>query len=88
MRWPNSRQVISSVPGKERVRVYAIDITLRKAAEERLEQARRLSEALNRLDEALHSTLDADAILELLVREGSAALGCGTAAMSARKQGQ
>ena len=70
------------------VRGPAADARPRRAAAERLEQARRLSEALNRLDEALHSTLDADAILELLVREGSAALGCETAAMSAREQGQ
>jgi PAS domain S-box-containing protein len=67
--------------------VYFEDITERKRAEEELRRARQLSEALNRINEALHSTLDFAEINQRLVAEAVAAFGSDTAAISLREGG-
>jgi GAF domain-containing protein len=61
------------------------DVTERKQTEEFILQAKKLSEALNRINESLHSTLNPDEVAQSLVNEGAAALGCDTAAISLRE---
>lgn len=58
------------------------DITEIKRAEKKLRQAMETSEALNRISEVLHSTLDFDEILQRIVAEGSALLGSESATVS------
>jgi len=60
------------------------DITERKQAEEKLRQAKETSEALNRISQMLHSTLDFDEIMRRIVAVGSALLGSESAAVSLR----
>ena len=60
------------------------DITERKKAEEKLRQAKETSEALNRINETLHSTLDFDEIMRRIVAVGSALLGSESVAVSLR----
>lgn len=60
------------------------DITERKKNEEKLRQAKETSEALNRINEMLHSTLDFDEIMRRIVAVGSALLGSESAAVSLR----
>jgi PAS domain S-box-containing protein len=69
--------------------VYTIfdDVTERRAAEARLRETQRLSEALNRINETIHASLDVDGIMQRLVSEGAAALGCDTASVSVRENG-
>ena len=54
-------------------------------AEAALNQAREMSEALNRINAVLHSTLDFGEIMQRLVAEGSAFLGSESAAISLRR---
>jgi PAS domain S-box-containing protein len=70
--------------------VYTIfdDITERRAAEMRLWETQQLNEALNRINETIHASLDVDEIMQRLVSEGATALGCDTAAVSLRQAGQ
>ncbi len=63
------------------------DITERKEAEDKLRQAKATSEALNRINEMLHSTLDFDEIMRRIVAVGSAFLGSESAAISLRVGG-
>jgi PAS domain S-box-containing protein len=65
--------------------VYFEDITERKRAEEEVRRGRQLSEALNRINQALHSTLDISEITQRLVAEGALALGSDGAAISLRE---
>jgi PAS domain S-box-containing protein len=65
--------------------VYFKDITERKRVEEELQRGRQLSEALNRINQALHSTLDFGEINQRLVAEGVDALGSDTASISLRE---
>ncbi len=65
--------------------VYFEDVTERNRAEEELRRGRHLSEALNRINQALHSTLDFAEINQRLVAEGLAALGSDGAAISLRE---
>jgi PAS domain S-box-containing protein len=63
-------------------------IRLREAksrAEEALREALRLSTSLDRINEVIHASLDADEIMQRLVSEGAAALGCETAVVSLRR---
>ncbi len=62
------------------------DVTERNRTDELLRRAKELSEALNRVNEALHSTLEFHEIMQLLVDVGAAALGSETAAVSLRQQ--
>jgi PAS domain S-box-containing protein len=50
-------------------------------------QVRQLSDALNRINEVLHSSLDPDEVMRRLVSEGASALGCEAAALSVRSGG-
>jgi PAS domain S-box-containing protein len=61
------------------------DITERKVAEKKLRRAKATSEALNRVSEVLHATLDFDEIMQWIVVEGSAFLGSESAAVSLRE---
>ena len=54
-------------------------------AEEALVQARRMSQALNRINTVLHSTLHIAEIMQLMVTEGSIFLGSDSAAISLRQ---
>jgi PAS domain S-box-containing protein len=65
--------------------VYFEDITQRKRADEELQRGRQLSEALNRINQAVHSTLDIAEINQRLVAEGAGALGSDGAAISLRE---
>ncbi|MEW5745068.1 MAG: EAL domain-containing protein [Nitrospirota bacterium] len=50
------------------------DITERKRSEEQLRRSKELSDALNRINAAIHSTLDIDTIMRRVVVEAAAAL--------------
>jgi PAS domain S-box-containing protein len=57
----------------------------RLEAEVALRRAKTQSDALNRINELVHATLDLDQILQRLVVEGAAALGSETAAVTLRE---
>ena len=61
------------------------DISDRKNVEDTLRQAVKTSEALNRVHETLHSTLDLDEVMQRIVSIGSALLGSESAAVSLRQ---
>jgi PAS domain S-box-containing protein len=61
------------------------DITERKQAEERLREAKELSDGLNRVNEIIGSSLNADEIMRRVVVEAAKAIGCDSAAISLRK---
>jgi signal transduction histidine kinase len=70
---------IHRVPQYNAARIYAIDITERKRAEE-------LSQALNAINTVIHSTLNLDDIMQTAVSAAARALGCVSAAVSLRQQ--
>jgi PAS domain S-box-containing protein len=80
--------VIAPVVQAGYVDLYGRDITERIRAEEAQREAQQFSEALNRINEALHASLDTGEIMQRLVSEGAAALGCETAAVSLRRDGR
>lgn len=59
-----------------------------KETEEQFRRASELSDRLNRIHDALHATLDRNAIMRQLLEEGVAALGCDTGAISLRRENQ
>jgi len=61
------------------------DITERKEAEEKFHQAKATSEALNRIHEALHATLDFQEVMQRIVDIGSTFLRSESAAVSLRQ---
>ncbi|HEX9186803.1 MAG TPA: PAS domain S-box protein, partial [Vicinamibacteria bacterium] len=69
------------------IAVYFKDITERKQAEEEVCRGRQLSEALNRINQALYSTLDLAEIGQRVVAAGATALGSDTAAILLREGG-
>lgn len=64
-----------------------LDITAQKRGEQALRRGKELSEAVNRISQALHSTLDPDEVLRRIVLEGVKALGSDTAALAERAEG-
>ena len=70
-----------------RQRQYQIrdELAARRRAEATVRRQQELSAALNRINAAVHETLDQDAILQALLVEGSKALGSETAAVSLRR---
>lgn len=74
---------------KQPSEVYGVfeDITERKQADAALLHAKALSDAMNRINEVVHSTMDFTAIAQGVLSEGSAALRCDSAAISMRLQG-
>lgn len=60
------------------------DITEKKRAEAALRRGKELSEALNLINESLHSALEPPEITQRLVDVATAALGCETAGVSLR----
>lgn len=87
MRWVHTvlvpdRDASGSVQG---LVALVTDITAHKQAENELFQAKQLSDALNRISKALHSSLDADEIVQRLMQEGAALLCSDTAAVSLRQ---
>ncbi len=60
------------------------DVTERKCAELALLRDKELTGALNRINQALHSSLDMDEVIRRVVAEGAAALGSETAAITLR----
>jgi PAS domain S-box-containing protein len=63
-----------------------MDITERKQAEEALRKAKDLSDVLNRINKAVHSTFDFDEIMRRVITEAGNAIGCDSAAISLRKK--
>jgi PAS domain S-box-containing protein len=82
--WPFGR-FLYDLDGKP-IRFIGVffDSTERKQAEEKLHRAKETSEALNRINRALHSALDFHEIIRGIVAEGSALLGSESAAVSLR----
>lgn len=74
-------------PEPEHVIAIGEDITQRKNNEAQLKRSQLLSEALNRINLTLHSTLDFDEVAQRLLIEGTNALDCESAAISLREQG-
>ncbi len=68
--------------------VLLSNISEKKASEEALRKARERSEALNRISESVHSSLNTEDILMCLISEGFAGLGSESAAIFVRKDGQ
>ena len=64
------------------------DITERKQSDAALLHAKALSDAMNRINEVVHSTMDFTAIAQGVLSEGSAALHCDSAVISMRLQGE
>ena len=73
-------------PKPDHVIAIGEDISLRKRIEAALNQTTLLSEALNRINVALHSTLDFHEITQRLLSEGTRALGSETAAILLRNE--
>jgi len=72
---------------KPSVQLVARDITERKKTEARLKRARDLSDALNRINAAINSTLNFDAIMQRVVTESAKALGSETAGIALLEEG-
>jgi len=68
-----------------RVFVAISDITERKEAENELMEAKGLSDALNRINNIMGSTLNIDEMLNRVVAEGAKAIGLETAAIDMRE---
>jgi PAS domain S-box-containing protein len=68
-------------------RVAVIDITKQKQAQTALLRAKKLSDAINRINKLVHTTLDSNQIMEKLLTESVAVLGSGTGAISLRREG-
>jgi PAS domain S-box-containing protein len=69
-------------------RTAVSDVTEHTQADEILKQAKALSEALNRINKAVHSTFDLDEIMRRVIREAGEAIGCDSAALSLRTEGK
>ena len=65
--------------------VVVQEITEHKRSEKLLRQAMETSEALNRISEALHATLDFNEIMQRIAAEGASLLGSESAAVSLRQ---
>ncbi|MHB8840903.1 MAG: SpoIIE family protein phosphatase [Candidatus Aquicultor sp.] len=70
--------------GKQAVQVIARDITERKVEKERLEKAKELSDALNRINSEMNSTLDFNAIMQRVVKDAAQAMAAETAGIALR----
>ena len=89
-RWIKIDAVPVFAAGEERPReVYGLfeDITEQRAAAAELLRAKELADAINLINEAVHSTLDSTAIAQRLLMEGSRALASDSAAISLRVNG-
>lgn len=73
-------------PKQDHVIAIGEDISLRKRIGAALKQTKRFSEALNRINVALHSTLDFHEVTQRLLSEGTSALDCETAAILLRNE--
>ena len=70
-----------------RARQYQVrdELAARRQVEAALRRGQELSAALNRINAAIHATLEPDDILRSLIVEGTEALGCETAAVTLRQ---
>jgi PAS domain S-box-containing protein len=82
--WVRVTSSLVNTPSPYRVSIIE-DITERKRAEERLREAKELSDGLNRVNEIIGSSLNADEIMRRMVVEAGKAIGCDSAAISLRK---
>ncbi|MBE0447677.1 MAG: SpoIIE family protein phosphatase [Actinobacteria bacterium] len=73
--------------GRTSIQVVSRDITERKRTEAQLKRAKDLSDALNRINAAINSTLNFDAIMQRVVNESAKALGSETAGIALREEG-
>jgi PAS domain S-box-containing protein len=89
IRWVmiRGRMVFDAQGRPMRTHGIVMDITEHKRAGETVSKAVETSKALNRVSEALHSTLDFDEVMQRIVVEGSALLGSESAAVSLRRGG-
>ena len=81
--------LVNAIPLSVEGHVYGVvlaqmDITERKLAMESLGKAKDLSEALNRINKAVHSTFDTEEIMRRVIKEAAEAVGCDSAAISLR----
>lgn len=74
-------------PAPRQFAVIFADVTNRKRAESSLKSSAMLSDGLNRINEAVHSTRDFDQIMQRVVAEGAQSLGSETAAVVLRVPG-
>lgn len=73
--------------GKRSIQLVVRDITERNRIEARLKRAKDLSDALNRINAAINSTLNFDAIMQRVVDESAKAMGSETAGIALREEG-
>lgn len=87
IRWLSGRGRLFRDEQGRPVRMMGVnhDVTESKQAEESLRRAGELSAALNRINEAVHSALNPNEILQRLVTEGACVLESETAAVSVRR---
>jgi PAS domain S-box-containing protein len=88
-RWfSDSRRLVRGANG-EPVALVGVsrDITERKRVEADLQRRQELSEALTRIGEVVHASLDPDEVVRRIVEEGARALGSESAACSERVAG-
>lgn len=64
------------------------DITERKLTEAKLKRAKELSDALNRINTTINSTLDFDEIMQGVIVESAKALGADAASIALRENGR
>ncbi|MBE0475956.1 MAG: SpoIIE family protein phosphatase [Coriobacteriia bacterium] len=82
------RSLLREADGSPKYFVSIIeDISERRSSEERLRRAKELSEALNRVDAAINSTLDFRTIMRRAVVSAAAGVGCETASVMLREEG-
>ena len=86
IRWVMIRGRVEFDANDEPVSLHgiAMDITRHKQDEQKLQRDKEFSEALNRINDLLHSTLDFEDIIQRLVAEGVFTLGCCTGAVTLR----
>ncbi len=81
---------VTAVPviyqGRSSVQVVACDISRRKRYEKKLRESKELSDALNRINSAINSTLNFDVIMQRVVTESAKALRSETAGIALREQ--
>lgn len=81
---------VTAVPviyqGRPSVQVVACDISRRKRDEKKLRESKELSDALNRINSAINSTLNFDVIMQRVVTESAKALRSETAGIALREQ--
>ena len=82
---------VNAIPLRKGGDVYGVvlaqtDITEQRRAERLLAESARFDQALNRINDLIHSTLDHDEIMGRVVAEAAAAFGCESTAIKLRQE--